>query len=92
MADASYERVILKLSGEGLCRKRSHGVDGRRMLSLARQIRDAQATGLEIGIVVGGGNFVRGRDVAKQGIARITGDYMGMAATVINALAFQNCL
>jgi uridylate kinase len=67
-------------------------VDPSRLLAVSKEVRDAHHLGVQIAIVVGGGNIIRGRDVAQQGIARVTGDYMGMLATVINALAFQHVL
>jgi uridylate kinase len=92
VGELRYHRIILKLSGEGLCRPRTRGVDAVRLRSVAREVRDAMHQGVQLGVVLGGGNFIRGRDVAQQGIARVTGDYMGMLATVINALALQHVL
>lgn len=92
MSEPRYHRLVLKLSGEGLCRRRKRGFDPGRLSAIAHEIRAAAEVGVQVGVVVGGGNFIRGREVAKQGIGRATGDYMGMLATVINALAFQHAL
>lgn len=92
MSEPRYKRLVLKISGEGLCREGTRGFDPSRLQSIAAEVRECALRGVELGIVVGGGNFVRGKEVAEQGIARATGDYMGMLATVINALAFQHAL
>lgn len=92
MSEPRYKRLVLKISGEGLCREGTRGFDPSRLQSIAAEVRECARRGVELGIVVGGGNFVRGKEVAEQGIARATGDYMGMLATVINALAFQHAL
>ncbi len=92
MSQPRYKRLVLKISGEGLCREGTRGFDPSRLQSIAAEVRECARLGVELGIVVGGGNFVRGKEVADQGIARATGDYMGMLATVINALAFQHAL
>ena len=86
-----YKRVLLKLSGEALSGKEKN-FDPEVLKSLATEIREAQQLGVEIAIVVGGGNFIRGKTVADIGIDRVQGDYMGMLATIINALAIQSSL
>ena len=87
-----YKRVLLKLSGEALMGKTSYGIDMPTVMALAGAIKDAMATGLELGLVIGGGNIFRGLQGAAKGMDRASGDYMGMLATVMNALAFQNAL
>jgi len=86
-----YKRVLLKLSGEALSGNEKN-FDPEVLHSLAEEIREAQATGVQIAIVVGGGNFIRGKNVAEIGIDRVQGDYMGMLATIMNALAIQSSL
>ena len=86
-----YKRVLFKLSGEALSGKEKN-FDPEVLKSLATEIREAQQLGVEIAIVVGGGNFIRGKTVADIGIDRVQGDYMGMLATIINALAIQSAL
>jgi len=92
MASPRYRRVLLKVSGEGFCRSGGSGIDPQALRTLAEQCRDVNRLGVELAVVVGGGNFVRGQDVAHQGINRATADYMGMLATVINALALMDAL
>ncbi|RPJ54456.1 MAG: UMP kinase [Acidobacteria bacterium] len=87
-----YSRVMIKLSGEALMGFQSFGVDPAMMDTLSRQIREVHELGVEIAIVVGGGNIIRGVNVSDAGFDRATGDYMGMLATVINALALQGAL
>ena len=84
-----YKRVLLKLSGEALMGEKKSGIDEAVLESYARQIKEAQDLGAEVGIVIGGGNIFRGLSGLKSGFDRITGDYMGMLATVINGLALQ---
>lgn len=86
-----YKRVLLKLSGEALSGKEKN-FDPTVLHELAVEIKEAQQCGIEIAIVVGGGNFIRGKTVADIGIDRVQGDYMGMLATIINALAIQSAL
>ncbi|MGM9941639.1 MAG: UMP kinase [Bulleidia sp.] len=86
-----YKRVLLKLSGEALSGNEKN-FDPVVLKNLAEEIRQAQESGVEIAIVVGGGNFIRGKTVADIGIDRVQGDYMGMLATIINALAIQAAL
>ncbi|MDX2168845.1 MAG: UMP kinase [Deltaproteobacteria bacterium] len=87
-----YRRVLLKLSGEALMGEAAYGIDNRVLQSLAAQIRDVSRSGLELALVIGGGNIFRGVRAATEGTDRATGDYMGMLATVINALALQDAL
>ena len=87
-----YGRVLVKLSGEALMGFQTFGVDPAMMDTLSRQIREVHELGVEIAIVVGGGNIIRGVNVSDAGFDRATGDYMGMLATVINALALQGAL
>lgn len=86
----NYSRVLLKLSGEQLSGSKEHGIDSEFAAWLAGQLKEVQATGTEVVIMVGGGNFVRGATVAGNGIRRVTGDHMGMLATMINALALTD--
>jgi len=87
-----YHRVVLKLSGEALLGTRQYGVDPAVCHFIARQVHEAQTGGVEIAIVVGGGNIFRGLAAAARGMERATGDYMGMLATVMNGLALQDAL
>ena len=87
-----YRRVLLKLSGEALMGSAAYGIDIRVLQSIAIEIRDVSQLGLELALVIGGGNIFRGVRAATEGTDRATGDYMGMLATVINALALQDAL
>lgn len=87
-----YHRVLIKVSGEALMGFQEFGVDPAIMGSIAREIKEVHQLGVEIAIVVGGGNIIRGIKVSEAGFDRATGDYMGMLATVINALALQGAL
>ncbi len=87
-----YKRVLIKLSGEALMGFQSFGVEPVMMNTIARQICEVHQLGVEVCVVVGGGNIIRGVAVSEAGFDRATGDYMGMLATVINALALQNAL
>jgi uridylate kinase len=87
-----HQRVLLKLSGEALAGDGSFGLDPERVRALAAEIATVARTGVQIGMVVGGGNFFRGVAAAAQNMDRVTGDHMGMLATVINALAMQDAL
>jgi uridylate kinase len=91
-AGLKYRRVLLKLSGEALMGQTGYGIDMPTVMGLARAIKTAMADGIEMGLVVGGGNIFRGLQGAAKGMDRASGDYMGMLATVMNALAFQNAL
>lgn len=85
-----YKRILLKLSGESLMGTLGYGIDPNVLLFFASEVKKVHELGVQIGIVIGGGNIYRGLNAGKQGIDRVTGDQMGMLATVINALALQN--
>ena len=87
-----YNRILLKLSGEALLGKNSYGIDNDRLVVYAEEIKQIHNQGVEIAIVIGGGNIFRGLTGSKDGIDRVQADYMGMLATVINGLALQNAL
>ena len=87
-----YSRVMLKISGEALMGKLPYGIDPEMVGTVAQQVKDVVATGVEVCLVIGGGNIFRGMSGAAAGMERATGDYMGMLATVMNALAMQNAL
>ena len=87
-----YNRILLKLSGEALLGKNSYGIDNDRLFVYAEEIKQIHKQGVEIAIVIGGGNIFRGLSGSKDGIDRVQADYMGMLATVINGLALQNAL
>lgn len=87
-----YNRVLLKLSGEALAGEQKFGIDAKTVTKIAKQIIDAKNKGVEIAIVVGGGNIWRGKIGSEMGMERATADYMGMLATVMNGLAIQNAL
>ena len=88
----NYKRVMLKISGESLMGKLPYGIDPEMVGTVAQQVKDVVATGIEVCLVIGGGNIFRGVSGAAAGMERATGDYMGMLATVMNALAMQNAL
>ena len=88
----AYKRILLKLSGEALLGEKQYGIDPVRMEQYIKDISEAHKMGVQIGIVIGGGNIFRGMDGSKEGFDRIQGDYMGMLATVINSLALQSAL
>ena len=88
----SYKRVLLKLSGEALLGEKSYGVDPKRILAYSKEIKEIVDSGIELAIVIGGGNIFRGVSGASNGIDRVQADYMGMLATVINGLALQSSL
>jgi uridylate kinase len=87
-----YKRILLKLSGESLMGKLQYGIDNTQVLQYAQDIKSVFDAGLEIAIVVGGGNIFRGLSAEKSGMERAQADYMGMLATVINCMALQNAL
>ncbi len=87
-----FKRILLKLSGESLMGHQGYGIDRERLDSYARQIREAVAAGVEVCIVIGGGNIFRGLSGAAKGFDRVKGDQMGMLATVINSLALSSAL
>jgi uridylate kinase len=92
MGGLKYKRVLLKLSGEALMGKKEYGIDLEVLQSIAREIRVVHELPAELAIVIGGGNIYRGVSAAAKGVDRATGDYMGMLATMLNALALQNVL
>jgi len=92
MPEAKYKRVLLKLSGEALRGGHSYGIDNPTLTRIARQIKQVTEMGVGVGIVVGGGNIWRGTQAEADGMDRVTADYAGMLATVINALALQDVL
>ena len=87
-----YPRVLLKLSGEALAGERGFGFDFETIREFARQVKAISDLGAQVGMVIGGGNIVRGSQISKMGMDRVSADYMGMLGTVINALAFQDVL
>lgn len=87
-----YKRILLKLSGESLMGDKQFGIDNNRLMQYAHEIRAIHDMGVEIAIVIGGGNIFRGLQAAEGGIERTQGDYMGMLATVINGIALQSAL
>ena len=91
-SSGQYSRVLLKLSGESLCVESGHGINPEALLSIARELKLAHDRGVQMGIVVGGGNIWRGVSNSGEAIGRVTADYMGMLATIINALALQDAL
>lgn len=92
MDNKKYQRVILKLSGEALAGNQKVGIDPLTVKEIALEIKDAYSTGVQIGVIVGGGNIWRGKAASELGMERASADYMGMLATVMNALALQNAL
>ena len=90
--EMKYNRILLKLSGEALLGKNSYGIDNDRLVVYAKEIKQIHEQGVEIAIVIGGGNIFRGLTGSEDGIDRVQADYMGMLATVINGLALQNAL
>jgi uridylate kinase len=92
LADAAFRRILLKLSGEALMGSLDYGIDPDRVTAIAGQLAAVRERGVEIAVVVGGGNIYRGLAGAAEGMDRATGDYMGMLATVLNALALQDAL
>lgn len=89
---AKYKRILLKLSGESLMGEQNYGIDSNRLADYARQIKEVHDMGVQIGIVIGGGNIFRGLSGASKGFDRVKGDQMGMCATVINSLALSSAL
>jgi uridylate kinase len=92
MSSPKFKRILLKLSGEIFSGSQGFGLDAKKVSQIAEDIKEVYDLGVEIGIVVGGGNIFRGREGKSLGIDRATADYMGMLATVINALALQDAL
>jgi uridylate kinase len=91
-APLKFRRVLLKLSGEALMGKFDYGIDPDVIKGLAQEVLDASRAGAEIGLVIGGGNIFRGAGLAAAGMDRVTGDHMGMLATIMNALAMQDAI
>jgi len=89
---ARFKRILFKISGEILAGERPFGIEGERLAELAEEVRSVHELGVEIGLVIGGGNIFRGLSEAGQRMDRVNADHMGMLATVINALALQDCL
>jgi uridylate kinase len=87
-----YKRILLKLSGEALMGSQSGGIDPEVVSMIANQVKEIREAGVEVGLVIGGGNIFRGVAGASKGLDRVTGDHMGMLATMINALALQDCI
>jgi uridylate kinase len=87
-----YPRILLKVSGEALAGDKGFGLDFETLRRLAGEIREVVASGVQVGLVIGGGNLVRGAGLSAEGMDRVSADYMGMLGTVINALAMQNVL
>jgi len=87
-----YKRILLKLSGEALMGREDYGIDPEVLFRLAREILDVSRAGVQVGVVIGGGNIFRGAGLAAAGMDRVTGDHMGMLATVMNALAMQDAI
>jgi uridylate kinase len=91
-ADIKFKRILLKLSGEALMGEADYGIDPNVLTRLAREIIEVQRAGVQVGVVIGGGNIFRGAGLAASGMDRVTGDHMGMLATVMNALAMQDAI
>ena len=92
MTELRYPRVLLKISGEALAGERGLGFDFDTMARIADEIQKVVSSGADLGLVIGGGNIVRGSQLSKMGMDRVSADYMGMLGTVINALAVQDIL
>lgn len=92
MSKLKYKRVLLKLSGESLMGDQQFGIESEMLVHYAQQIKELQEMGVEVAVVIGGGNIFRGLSAHKTGIERVQGDYMGMLATVINGMALQSAL
>ena len=92
MAQLAYKRLLLKLSGEALMGTKEYGIDPAILAQYAEEVKAVVSLGVQVGIVIGGGNIYRGVKESSDGVDKVTGDHMGMLATVINALALQNAL
>lgn len=92
MSAPQYKRILLKLSGEALMGNQGSGIDPQTIRRLALEIKELCSAGVEVGLVIGGGNIIRGAEKAAEGLDRVTSDHMGMLATVLNALAMQDAL
>ncbi|MBS0589728.1 MAG: UMP kinase [Proteobacteria bacterium] len=91
-AETKYKRILLKLSGEALMGNANYGIDPKVIYRLARETIEVERAGVQVGMVIGGGNIFRGEGLAAAGMDRVAGDHMGMLATVINALAMQDAI
>ncbi len=89
---SNYKRILIKLSGEALMGSQDYGIDPEIITRIANEIKTISEMGIQIGVVIGGGNIFRGQGLADSGIDRVTGDHMGMLATVMNSLAMQDAL
>jgi uridylate kinase len=92
VAEKAYSRILLKLSGEALLGEEDYGIDPKIIHRIATEIGDVLKAGIQLAVVIGGGNIFRGAGLAQSGIDRVTGDHMGMLATVMNSLALQDAL
>ena len=92
MSEPAFSRILLKLSGEVLANKQGFGIDPEKVLYLAREIEPIYKAGLNIGLIIGAGNIFRGMEASAGGMDRVTGDYLGMLATIMNAIALQDAL
>lgn len=90
MADLAYKRILLKLSGEALMGREAFGIDPQVLERVANEIKSLCEQGVQVGVVIGGGNIYRGQKLSEAGMNRVTGDHMGMLATVMNSLALQD--
>ena len=88
----AYQRILLKLSGEALCTRQGYGIDAETVRRVALEVKRVHVLGVQVAMVIGGGNMWRGADAAATGIDRATADYMGMLATVMNSLAMQDAM
>jgi len=89
---SQWKRVLLKLSGESLCKEGGYGIAPKEIELIAELLKEARATGIQLAVVVGGGNIIRGAKLSEKGVTRHTADYMGMLGTLINAIALQDAL
>ncbi|MEK7823335.1 MAG: UMP kinase [Nitrospirota bacterium] len=92
MMKPKYKRVLLKLSGEALMGEKGYGIDQKIVQFISKEIKEVSSLGVQLAVVIGGGNIFRGLEASSEGMERTTADYMGMLATVLNALALQNAL
>jgi len=92
MPEPAFSRILLKLSGEVLANKQGFGIDPEKVLYLAKEIEPVYKAGLNIGLIIGAGNIFRGIEASSGGMDRVTGDYLGMLATIMNAIALQDAL
>ena len=92
MSEPVFSRILLKLSGEVIANEHGFGIDPERVLYLAREIEPVYKSGVNIGLIIGAGNIFRGLEASAGGMDRVTGDYLGMLATIMNAIALQDAL